>query len=157
MNNRRSKVRDAHSLGEAVAAQDPSIIHLGNGFITRAPQPPKPTIYIAGPMTGHQDFNYAAFHYAALDLRAAGYAVLNPAENTKPNPKPTWQDWMRVALGQLIQADGIALLPGWLSSKGAKVENDLGHALELDVKPVMHWLPDEHQHYGLYVPSASNK
>lgn len=117
----------------------------------------KPTLYIAGPMSGHQDFNYHAFHYAAADLRAAGYTVLNPAENPKPNPDPSWQDWMRVALGQLIQADAIALLPGWGTSKGAKVENNIGRDLGLDVRPVMHWLPDEHQRFGLYTPSASTK
>jgi hypothetical protein len=172
--SRNGKVSAAHALGEAAAAQDPRISHLGNGYISVDPigtedihalqqvdpirtETAKPTVYIAGPMTGHLDFNYHAFHYAAADLRAAGYTVLNPAENPKPNPNPTWQDWMRVALGQLIQADAIALLHGWAGSRGARVERELGMRLELDVRPIMHWLPDEHQNFALYGPSVSSK
>lgn len=116
---------------------------------------PKPTVYIAGPMTGHQDFNYHAFHYAATDLRAAGHTVLNPAENPKPNPNPTWQDWMRVALGQLIQADAIALLPGWHLSRGAKVERALAEGLGLQVLHIQDYVGDKNSR--LYFPSASSK
>lgn len=120
--------------------------------------PKKPTVYIAGPMSGHQDFNYHAFHYAAHDLRAAGHTTLNPAENPKPNPNPTWQDWMRVALGQLIQADAIALLPGWHLSKGAMIEERIGRDLGLDVRPIEAWLMGQKpSRASLYTPSASSK
>lgn len=226
-----SKIKSAHALGEAVAAQDPRISHLGDGYISVGPISTEDvteprgvlrsqqdgriigatimhpdgttrahitdpaileqiqrgtlsgysfesaygtigpistedilkasrsgtTVYIAGPMSGHQDFNYHAFHYAAADLRAAGYRVLNPAENPKPNPDPTWQDWMRAALGQLIQSDAIALLPGWDTSKGAMIEERIGRDLGLDVRPIMHHLPSHHHNFGLYAPSASSK
>lgn len=118
---------------------------------------PQPTVYIAGPMSGHQDFNYHAFHYAAADLRAAGYKVLNPAENPKPNPTPSWQDWMRAALAQVIQADAIALLPGWQNSRGARVERTLGMDLGFDVRHVTDWLHDHQPRHSLYAPSAITK
>jgi len=94
------------------------------------------TVYIAGPMTGLPDFNYPAFHRAAHQLRRAGFDVLNPAENPKPNDNPTWLDWMRVAIGQLIQADAVALLPGWDLSRGAMTEYELACRLGLDVGTV---------------------
>lgn len=103
-------------------------------------QTSKPTIYIAGPMTGHPGSNYEAFNQAATDLRAAGYHVLNPAENPQPNPDPSWQDWMRSAIAQVIQADAIALLPGWTASKGASTEEALGRALGFDVYRLDYWL-----------------
>lgn len=119
------------------------------------PTAPKPTIYIAGPMTGHPENNYPAFHQAAKDLRAAGYHVLNPAENPQPNPNPSWQDWMRAAIAQVIQADAIALLDGYGQSKGALVEASLGRDLGLDVRPIGAWLAGHDT--SSYNPSASSK
>ena len=37
-------------------------------------------IYVAGPMTGHPELNFPAFHAAATELRALGHHVENPAE-----------------------------------------------------------------------------
>ena len=94
------------------------------------------TLYIAGPMTGLPENNYPAFHQAAGELRAAGYRVLNPAENPEPCRNPTWQDWMRAALAQLIQADAIATLDGWNESRGATVEVALAGAIDIPCDPV---------------------
>ena len=90
-------------------------------------------VYIAGPMTGLPEFNYPAFNKAAEQLRARGYEVLNPADNKPAMDDPTWLDWMRLALSQLIQADEVVMLPGWDKSRGATVEYDLAHALGLGV------------------------
>lgn len=99
-------------------------------------------LYIAGPMTGHEHFNYPAFNRAAAELREAGYTVLNPAENGEPGDHPdrAWSDWMRIALGQLIQADGVATLYGWSESKGAKVEVQLAEDLGIPVRNAIAWL-----------------
>lgn len=87
------------------------------------------TLYIAGPMTGLPQLNYPAFHAAARQLRAAGYTVLNPAEGERPCRNPTWEDWMRQAIGMLIRADHIATLPGWHESRGAVIEVNLASNL----------------------------
>ncbi|QOI67697.1 deoxycytidylate deaminase [Arthrobacter phage Orcanus] len=104
-----------------------------------------PVLYLAGPMTGLPDFNYPAFHAAAGRLRRAGFEVLNPAENKPPCEEPTWADWMRVALGQLLRADGVALLPGWWDSKGAMVERRLARDLEVPALTVPAWLTKQGQ------------
>lgn len=89
-------------------------------------------IYLAGPMTGLPDHNYPAFHAEAARLRSLGHEVLNPAENPAP-PCGTWQAYMRMALAQLVQCECIALLPGWMDSKGALIERKLAQVLAMDV------------------------
>ena len=98
-------------------------------------------LYIAGPMSGLPDYNYPAFHAAESELRAAGYETLNPATNAKPEPE-TWEGYMRAAIAQVVQADGIAFLPGSNGSRGARVELNLGGVLGMDVKPLSEWLGD---------------
>ena len=94
-------------------------------------------IYIAGPMTGHVDFNYPAFNAAAAKLRAIGYTVENPAENPE---QPTWAHYMRLAVRQLASCEAVALLPGWERSRGAKEEFRLAQVLGIECKPLMDWL-----------------
>lgn len=98
------------------------------------------TLYIAGPMTGLPEFNYPAFNQAEKELKARGYITLNPASNVPNNPNPTWLDFMRMSLVQISQADGLALLDNWESSKGARIEVDLSHNLGLDVRPLKNWI-----------------
>lgn len=78
-------------------------------------------VYVAGPMTGHKELNFPAFHAAAASLRASGYEVINPAE-INPDPNAKWEDCMRADIAQLVTCDQIALLPGWEKSRGALIE-----------------------------------
>lgn len=103
------------------------------------------TLYIAGPMTGIPDYNYPAFNQAETDLRAAGYDVLNPVASEEHNTTgttQTWQWYMRHALAMVIQADGVALLPGAQNSRGAALERHVAEALELPVKALAEWLAE---------------
>ena len=92
------------------------------------------TLYIAGPMTGIEDFNYPAFHEAALVLRDKGWAVINPAENFDGDQTLDRRAYFRRAFEQLRNVtDGIVLLDGWRQSKGALAEvfiaYNLGHTI----------------------------
>lgn len=98
-------------------------------------------LYVAGPMSGLPDYNYPAFHEAARELREAGYEVLNPAESDRPTSDP-WHAFMRDAIGMLIQADGVALLPGWSKSRGALLEKQLGLELGMTVWSLKTWLKE---------------
>lgn len=89
-------------------------------------------IYISGPMTGLPELNYPAFNAAAELLRADGFEVENPAENPEPECG-SWAGYMRLALVQISRCEGLLLLPGWLDSKGARLELHIAQQLGLQV------------------------
>lgn len=89
-------------------------------------------VYIAGPMSGHEDFNYPAFNQAAATLRGFGYFVENPAENNLP-ANSEWADYMKKAIPQMLTCDMVILLKGWPRSKGANIEFNLAKDLGLEV------------------------
>lgn len=117
-------------------------------------------LYLAGPMTGIKDFNFPMFDSVTTELREKGYEVFNPAENDRDNgydgksakgdPAEAESKGfdLRTALKQDLawicdHAAGIALLPYWENSKGAKAEVALAHALGLPAKLWVHWPPLE--------------
>jgi hypothetical protein len=90
-------------------------------------------IYIAGPMSGYPDCNFAAFHAAAQRLAAAGWAVFNPAENFGGRKDLPREAYLRLDLAMLTQCDALALLPGWEESRGAKLEYLVARELGCEV------------------------
>ncbi|HBO4545378.1 DUF4406 domain-containing protein [Pseudomonas paraeruginosa] len=78
-------------------------------------------IYLAGPMTGLPEHNFPAFHAEAARLRSLGYQVENPAEHGVIDGFE-WADYLRLDLQKLLTCQAIALLPGWMDSKGARLE-----------------------------------
>lgn len=89
-------------------------------------------IYIAGPMTGHPDLNFPAFHREAAYYRSQGVEVVNPAE-INSDPFAGWHDCMRADIRELVTCDAIAMLPGWEKSKGANLEHHIARQLDLTV------------------------
>lgn len=85
-------------------------------------------------MSGIKDFNAPAFHAEAARLRALGYAVENPAE-VKLGPDAVWLDYMRADLPLLLTCDTVALLPGAIHSRGARIEANLALDLGLRLVP----------------------
>lgn len=100
-------------------------------------------VYIAGPMTGFPDLNYPAFYAAEEALTAAGHAVLNPARNGTIVGSNAWQQYMRLSIAQVLQAEAVALLPGWVNSRGALLERRIATALGLLVGSVADFLGGE--------------
>lgn len=99
-------------------------------------------VYIAGPMTGLPEFNYPAFRDASARLAALGHHVEDPSTNVNPTPDD-YHGWLRAGLLQLIDCEGIALLPGWEASGGARLEVNVGATLGLHVRPLSEWLNGE--------------
>jgi Domain of unknown function (DUF4406) len=116
-------------------------------------------IYVGGPMRGIPEFNFPAFHEAAAYLRARGHVVFNPAERdiehhgtdiSKDNA--TGDEALAVAQHGFnlrealkddltyicLEADAIALLPGWEKSRGANAEVATAVALGLQVIHLEH-------------------
>lgn len=107
-------------------------------------------VYVAGPMTGIPQFNFPAFEAVATDLRARGFEVVSPAELDDPESRAaalasedgdpaaynsvtgeTWGDLL--ARDVKLIADGgieaIVVLPGWESSRGARLETFVANVL----------------------------
>jgi len=89
-------------------------------------------VYVAGPMTGLEDFNYPAFNAVADRLRAKGYQVENPADHGTVEGA-AWADYMAYDLTRLGLCGVIALLPGWEKSQGAQLEVLIAERLGMTV------------------------
>lgn len=87
------------------------------------------TIYIAGPITGVDDYlvkfsraeMYLALKIATGDLKYTGF--INPAFTNRTLPTDfEHQDYMAVCFTLMDLCDGIYLLDGWKNSVGATME-----------------------------------
>ena len=115
-------------------------------------------IYVAGPMTGYEYFNFQSFDEHKRGYELAGYEVFSPADHDrmllgKPEgwmPKESdsvgpWKAWamedapgLRTMLGADLQwicseATHIVMLPGWEKSNGAQAEWATARALGLEI------------------------
>ena len=79
-------------------------------------------VYVAGPMSGKEDYNYAAFHAAEEQLRDEGYEVNNPARNFGGNTSLPYTTYIEQAIRDVLASDWIFCLPGWRQSVGARTE-----------------------------------
>ena len=111
----------------------------------------QPTIYIAGPMRGYDDYNYPAFDRQQKVLEEQGWKVINPAEMDRDDEKPINgpmqfdpdnnyedQEFMRDALKRDMVAicddcTAIYMMSNWEKSKGARAEWSLAKALGLNI------------------------
>jgi len=98
----------------------------------------KRKIYLSGPMTGIEPREYRRrFREAETILRRHGYGCINPCR-VWPCRFPWLYRLMNALLGKrltyavilaydlillMTRADGIAMLPGWEQSRGARIEN----------------------------------
>ena len=93
-------------------------------------------LYIAGSMSQLPEFNYPAFMDAERQLVAAGYEVENPARPGQVDGW-TWQDYMKRGIRQMLDCEGVALLPGWDRSRGARLEHQIATALGMHVSTIL--------------------
>jgi len=112
--------------------------------VTSQTTPTGMRVYIAGPMTGVDGFNFPAFDKAAAKYRALGNEVISPAEHERANGLDTagltgdpaelegkfdlaaallWD------LAQVAAVDAVVLLDGWERSSGVRAELALAEAL----------------------------
>ena len=103
------------------------------------------SIYISGPMSGYEDFNYAAFHAAEAAIRRVRQdaQIINPA-SVQLWQGAEWTDWMRHHVATIArEVTEIVVLPDWETSRGARLEVHIAHALGIPVKPLDAWLRTE--------------
>lgn len=98
-------------------------------------------LYVAGPMSNYPDNNYPAFHEAKRVLEDAGYAVVSPADFGAPEgARVHYVDLLREDLRQMLTCTGVAVLPDWWNSTGARNEVNVAGLLKMPVRTVDEWL-----------------
>jgi hypothetical protein len=88
------------------------------------------TIYIAGPMGENPAEQFPAFDEAAERFRAAGFAVISPADIARDAGYPenhgetTYEQFLAADIHEMVaqECEAIALLPCWWDSRGARLE-----------------------------------
>jgi hypothetical protein len=122
-------------------------------------------LYTAGCISGDDrpfEEKAAVFYDGAARLRGHGFDVVNPLdigndrcfhgadachENTLRRLKGkdqgaghSWECYLRHDLIEVLQCDGVALLPGWHESPGARMEFDVASRVGIPCKPLDEWL-----------------
>ena len=108
-------------------------------------------LYISGPVTGIEDDNRPAFDEAWERLNAAGFMSCSPHCFVRSGERHDVA--MRSCINELTSHfwgygktdgyyDGVALLPGWEHSEGAKLERAVAEACGIPVKTVDEWLEE---------------
>jgi nucleoside 2-deoxyribosyltransferase len=109
-------------------------------------------LYLAGPMTGYPEHNWPLFRQKAAELREAGYEVVDASTcngTYKEALAKGYLECMKTDLQAMLTCDGVALLPGWESSKGACIEQGLASALGMPTRSVYSWLHPTHEELSL--------
>lgn len=108
-------------------------------------------LYISGPVTGRPDNGWGAFADARNALCNAGFQVLDPHDLVPSSL--SHEDAMLLCVNTLTDhmwSDnrpkswfyGLALLPGWEQSDGAKLEKAVADACGIPCKTVDEWLEE---------------
>lgn len=116
-------------------------------------------LFLSGPMRGLKHFGFPSFHAAREDLRRSGFTVWCPAESDVlggfdpialdlhgnhselvAHAFATNEALLWCCERICLHVEGVALLPGWETSAGARAEWHLAQALGLPCSPVDEWL-----------------
>jgi len=117
----------------------------------------KERLYLAGPMRGRPASNFAAFDTTKKALEGMGYVIISPADLTRANgytgayinqtpdkPEELLSPSRCTALIQdflsICFCDGVALMPEWTESLGARAERAFAEAVGIECMLVSNWI-----------------
>ncbi len=96
-------------------------------------------LYICGAISNNPNYK-EDFFKADYALGNAKYFPTNPVLNCEVLELADWTECMKQLIPYLIEADGIALIPSDLPSRGRDLELHIAKELNIDVKTVDEWL-----------------
>mgnify|MGYP001158654316 FL=1 len=100
------------------------------------------TIYIAGPMTGIEEYNFPAFDAASFKFKEQGFNVINPAALSRTHAAELGIEIGELCVRECAMIDLVAvigtashmhMLKGWEYSRGAKTEHALAEWLDIKI------------------------
>jgi hypothetical protein len=100
------------------------------------------TVYLSGAMSGYPDLNFPLFNSLAAELRAIGYEVINPVD-INSDPSAEWVSCIKADIEHVARCRMIAMIPGWESSYGARIERLVAEKMGLDIVNVYDLLQKE--------------
>jgi hypothetical protein len=89
-------------------------------------------IYISGKITGNEEEAFKLFEMAEINLKLAGFDVVNPMK-LEHNHDKSWEAYMRVCIIALMSCDAIFMLTNYYESKGAIIELKLASEIAIKV------------------------
>ncbi len=91
-------------------------------------------IMISGPISNMPENNYPAFDEAAKRLESQGHIPVSPADMGRAmGSGHPWEAYMRGSIQLLLTCEAIAMLPGWVQSRGARLERHIARELGMAV------------------------
>lgn len=140
-------------------------LHSNDGGFCTNTMPKRKRIYVAGGMTGYDDYNFPTFYAASESLERQGWEAVNPAqldvdagytlERLKQFLPDELQKFLHGAIKRDLEAletcDAIALLPGWKSSKGARAEKAVAEWRGLEVYTLVPGQGDDEGEWALFL------
>lgn len=89
-------------------------------------------VYLSGPITGIETKSVHIFSAAEQFLTQQGFDVINPWRLNHDHRK-RWEDYMAVDILALLECDAVYMLPGWETSRGARLEYAIACARDMDI------------------------
>ena len=94
--------------------------------------------YISGPITDHPNAGQI-FQDTSEYLKGQNFKVFNPMEIPPPSAKniskdKEWGYYMKESLTMLLGSDYVYMLPGWETSRGARMEFYLATELKIPTR-----------------------
>jgi len=97
-------------------------------------------LYLCGPVSGMKEGNAPEFakwqeEFAALDVETVNPTAIGLTLDTP------WNDAMKVCIVEMLECDGVAMLPNWIaSSRGCRLEVHVAIAVGIEVAYAMDWV-----------------